>query len=298
MDIEYEVDGLVLRAKTWGNKNGYPVLGLHGWLDNACTFDKIAPLFSPDIYFIAIDLAGHGLSDHRDANSSYYLWDYAADVLKVLDVLGHKKISVIAHSMGTGIACVLASAISSVIEKMVFIDGLGPPFVAQKEEEVVINFYRAIRQLRMAKKTKLYGFSSPETAQFSSVTAAIEDRVNNPIGKISHNAVANLLNRALVKLPNGYRWSHDPRIVLPERYRITESQAQAFIQAITCQTLIVLGKQGLFSKGMFKARLSKFQQGKIHWMEGGHHLHLEESHDKIALLINEFLQKEINNENY
>ncbi|CAG7829321.1 unnamed protein product, partial [Allacma fusca] len=42
-----------IAGKAWGNKNGFPVLGLHGWLDNAGTFDTIAPLFLDSMYFVA-----------------------------------------------------------------------------------------------------------------------------------------------------------------------------------------------------------------------------------------------------
>ena len=33
-------------GKAWGDPNGKPILGLHGWLDNAGTHDHIAPLLN------------------------------------------------------------------------------------------------------------------------------------------------------------------------------------------------------------------------------------------------------------
>ena len=60
----------------WGSKTKQPVLALHGWQDNAGTWDKLSPYLLPEISILAIDLPGHGLSSHYPPGQMYYLfWD-------------------------------------------------------------------------------------------------------------------------------------------------------------------------------------------------------------------------------
>ena len=40
-----------IAGKAWGDPGGKPILGLHGWLDNAGTFDHLAPLIN-EVSFI------------------------------------------------------------------------------------------------------------------------------------------------------------------------------------------------------------------------------------------------------
>ncbi len=71
-------------AVPWGNvaglaygpSDGDPVLGLHGWLDNANTFIEVAKYLTPGIRFVAIDLPGHGFSSHKPPGSSYTMFNY------------------------------------------------------------------------------------------------------------------------------------------------------------------------------------------------------------------------------
>ena len=63
--ISFKVPWGEIAAKAWGPEDGKPFLGLHGWLDNANTFDTLAPLLPENIRFIAIDFPGHGKSSHR-----------------------------------------------------------------------------------------------------------------------------------------------------------------------------------------------------------------------------------------
>ena len=65
---EFALPGLTLAAQVWGRRGGTPVLALHGWLDNASTFDLLAPLV-PECELVALDLAGHGRSGFRSPDA-------------------------------------------------------------------------------------------------------------------------------------------------------------------------------------------------------------------------------------
>ena len=63
-ELELQTPYLRLSARAWGPPDGVPVLALHGWLDNAASFDPLASLL-PGVRLVAVDLPGHGGSDHR-----------------------------------------------------------------------------------------------------------------------------------------------------------------------------------------------------------------------------------------
>ncbi len=143
-----DLDGVEIAVRCWGPEDGIPVLALHGWLDNAASFDRLAPLLD-GCFVVAPDLAGHGRSDHRRDDSGYYLWEHAEDMLAVVDSLGLGHFHVLAHGMGTGIASLLA-ALTSSIASMVFLDGMGAPFTVAEDDRVA-HLARAYRLKRMVR---------------------------------------------------------------------------------------------------------------------------------------------------
>jgi len=77
-DIEIALPHLRLAACSWGDPALPPLLALHGWLDNAASFERLAPLLCEHFHIVAIDLAGHGRSQHRPAGLWYHYIDYPA----------------------------------------------------------------------------------------------------------------------------------------------------------------------------------------------------------------------------
>lgn len=289
-DLQFRARGLNIKARQFGNPEGVKVLGLHGWLDNANTFELFAP-FLEHIHLIAIDLPGHGLSDHRAAHTSYYLWEYVNDVMEILKQLEWDKPNILAHSMGTGVATVLAAAFPEKVGKLCFLDGLGPAFVTEDDEGILSFYKKSVRQLNLAYKTHLYGFSTDENfASFKTEEEAIQNRMNGFAGRISRRASETLVQRSLIKVKHGFKWRHDPRLVLPNYFRMTEKQAQVFIKNIQAPVKIILGKEGLFADRKLQKRIDQFKDLDLVDMEGNHHFHLDLP-KKTSQIISSFFHK-------
>ncbi len=82
------------------------VLILHGFPSSSQDFHRILPALSQGRRVVLLDLPGFGLSD-KPSNYSYSLHEQADVVLLTLRALGVPAVHLLAHDMGTSIACEL-----------------------------------------------------------------------------------------------------------------------------------------------------------------------------------------------
>jgi pimeloyl-ACP methyl ester carboxylesterase len=88
----------VLAGKWWGDRSLQPVLGLHGWEDNANTFDNLVPLLSIPS-FLSIDIMGHGLSSPFPAVGAHHFVDVVVLLRRIADYFKWTKISIIGNNL-------------------------------------------------------------------------------------------------------------------------------------------------------------------------------------------------------
>ena len=278
-EIRLQLPHIELAARVYGPVDGRPVLALHGWLDNAASFARLAPRLG-GLRIVALDLAGHGHSDHRPAGASYALWDYAHDVLQVAEQLGWPRFSLLGHSMGAIVALLLAASMPERVERLALIDGLVPP--TGEAEQAVANLGQALRgQLSLSSKRK---------PVYPSLERAAEVRQRG-VGLVSLEAAQLLAQRGLMPVPGGYTWRTDARLTLTSPLRLTLAHVQAFVAALQCPAHLVLAEQGLLVARDGLQDLLAGSNIQVQRLPGGHHLHLddEQGAQLVAACFNPFL---------
>ncbi len=277
---EFRINGLTHRAKMWGPEDGKPVIALHGWLDNANTYDVIAPLL-PSLRICSLDLAGHGHSDHRPGWGQYYFFEYVYDVLEIAAQLGWETFSLMGHSMGAHIAAITAGTEPEKIEQLMLIEGFGPPshFAPAVIPEMNRKMYQRICKLR--------GKDAPV---YPSLDAMVKARVAG-FFKINESAARILTERSCVSKGDGYTWRMDPKLKLMSPAMISHEQFCEFIKQITAPTCLILADKGVpHTKELLDERIQSHQQLRIEKLQGGHHLHLEEQGSEVAEIVADFFQ--------
>ncbi|NXW79626.1 SEHL2 protein, partial [Hirundo rustica] len=158
-------------AKAWGHLEGDPVLCLHGWLDNANTFDKLIPLLPRGYYYVAMDFSGHGLSSHRPAGCPYHFLDYVTDVRRVAAALQWKRFTLMGHSMGNfSFSCFFISPQFSflypeMVDKLILLESLGFLLAPEDTEAWLKSKRRVIdRLLSLEAKQQTPKARSPKAA--------------------------------------------------------------------------------------------------------------------------------------
>ena len=270
------IPGLTINARVWGEPEGIPVLGMHGWMDNAATFDLLAPLL-PWMHLVSVDLPGHGFSDHLPPCSNYLSVERAFQMQQVADQLGWNSFSIMGHSLGGIVGQIMAAIFPNRIEKLVIIDAFGP--ITKPADTIV-------EQLRQhhAMCSKLVGHSLYPTLEY-----AAENRVKSSFtGAISLKAAETLVAGGTEKTARGYAWTFDTRLHTTSPYYLTPEQSQAILNHITTPCLLIEAEKGILDPERKKAlNIEQYQNVKIVRLPGGHHLHLDDP-APVAKVITEW----------
>ncbi|MCQ4290906.1 alpha/beta hydrolase [Pseudomonas stutzeri] len=277
-EVRLSLPHLEVAAHLYGPDDGKPVIALHGWLDNAATFSRLAPRLQ-GLRIVALDLPGHGHSDHRPIGAGYNIWDYAHDVLQVAEQFGWQHFSLLGHSMGAIVSVLLAGALPERVERLALIDGV-IPYTGEADS--------APQKLGSALEA-LLAVNDKRKPVYASFDQAVQARMKG-VGAVSREAAEMLAQRGLMPVPGGYTWRTDPRLMLPSAMRLTRAHALAFVDRVACPTSLVLAEQGL----MTQPELLELVEGfpfDIRRLAGGHHLHLDDDigAEAVATAFNSFL---------
>lgn len=267
-EIRLSLPHIELAAHIFGPEDGLPVIALHGWLDNANSFARLAPKLE-GLRIVALDLAGHGHSDHRPCGAGYSLADYAFDVLRVAEQLGWKRFALLGHSLGAIISVVIAGAFPERITHLALIDGIllrsGPA------EDAAQQIGKALQaQLDLKNKHK---------SVHPTLERAIEARMKGMVA-VSREAAELLALRGLMPVPGGYSWRSDSRLTLPSPVRLTDEQAMSFVRRVACPTTLVVAEQGML---IDHPELLERLPFILERLAGGHHLHLNDEAGAILV---------------
>ncbi len=279
--IERKIDlgYLTVAAKCWGDPSARPVLALHGWLDNAASFDSLAPLLE-DCYVVVVDMPGHGQSDYLPEGVNYHLTDAVANTLRLLDALQWERATLMGHSMGASIATLLAGSFPARVERLILLDAIGP--LSEKIAKGPERLGRAV--------TKLLAAGKKQRTVYPDLATMAKSRSKND--RITLEAAHLLAMRGAQAVEGGYSWCFDRRLLLPSMTYFNEEQVAVFLSAIEAAVFLLTAKDGLMAdNSLIDQRIAEVSNIVHTTMDGHHHVHMDRS-DFVAKLINQFLAEE------
>lgn len=275
---QFNINGRLMAARCWHDSSKPPLLALHGWLDNAATFDLLAPALS-DYYVVALDFAGHGYSAPRTKGTRYHMLDHIDDVLAVVEQLGWQQFTLLGHSMGAGVASMFSAALPERVSKLVMIEGLGP-YTGKAEE--------AVKYLRTALLEWQEFDDQPRL--IPSMDVAVQARMNGllPVGR---RASELLCARGTREVDGGLVWTTDKRLRLSSPARFSEEQVCAFMAGISVPTLLIMAEKTLpfINLADYEKRMAAHPSLTLVRLPGGHHLHVDDNVDGVIAAVQTFL---------
>ncbi|MCB1692950.1 MAG: alpha/beta hydrolase [Pseudomonadales bacterium] len=280
-ELCFEVLGLRIHARQWGNPEGIPTIGLHGWLDNANTFNRLAPLL-PELNLIALDFAGHGLSDHRPEGVHYHPIYDIQEVLAVANELNWHHFTLIGHSMGASIASELAAMFPDRVRASVHVDGFLATGGASPESRIEQTRLAIEKILKPHHQAKIF----PDVESMARRVVEATDQ--------SMEAAIELVSRGHKEVEGGITWRTDPRIRYPTPLRHGRDQINLLLKDSTSPALLIVAEQGdKWYQGEIGLAAEHHPNLRIERMAGTHHIHLEPAYvEKVAQLTRDFLALE------
>jgi pimeloyl-ACP methyl ester carboxylesterase len=262
---EIELDGARHAFLEYGPPDGPVVVCLHGWLDNAASFAPLAGQLS-EYRLLALELAGHGHSEHRPAGRPYHHMDWVLDVLRVTEALGLPRFALMGHSMGAGVAALVAGTQPQRVGSLILIEGTGPR--PTQPEDVP----RVLEQ-HLSAERRAAGVP-PRTRPARFETAVRARLVSSPV---SRRAAELLALRGTCPVGDGVLWRNDTRLSHLQPMIFSEAQILGFLSRIAAPTLLIAAEDGIrYNADLVAARRAAIPKLTAVTVPGRHHVHMDD----------------------
>lgn len=266
----------MVAGKWWGNTNEQPVVALHGWQDNAGTYDPLLEFLPGSTPVLALDLPGHGFSSHYHDGMLYHFSSFVIVIRRVLNYYNwQRKLTIMGHSGGGVIAFVFASIYSELVNTLITLDAVKP--LTLKDPHSIPKLGRRIDTIISKSKRKL-----GENSKY--MLKEIQNRwVESTKGSLTLEAVEILSKRGVqLDVESGqYYLTRDPKLKLNALQHFDEDQYLEMANSIKCNFLAIrfnesrFVKESLTNSHTFVEAVSKTATSfKLVSVEGDHHAHL------------------------
>ncbi len=248
-------DGVRIFGKSLGS--GPLHLLVHGLGGASVDFDPHLQWMSAYGTVVAIDLRGHGLSDHPEDSGAYSLHRMASDLVEVVDLLGLDLHCLIGHSMGGMVVRRAILDLGLPPQRLVLFNTTGGPLPR-------ITPALADAGAEVLKKEGVPGFRSlMERLDPLGTPAAAHFRSTHP----EYAAVQD------------WRWEHISAVMyatmISEIARLPDENAR--MSAIQCPTLIMVGEEDLPFVGPSNALAAAIPNARfVQLKDAGHQAQLHQ----------------------
>lgn len=267
-ELSFKVQGSTYAAMEWPGDGALTILALHGWLDNALSFSKLAPYLTPH-RVISVDLSGHGLSGWRSADATYNLWDDLPQLVEIVNQLNLDRVVLMGHSRGAAIAVLLAGVLSERVHALIMIDGLLATFFDQRN---------ALQQLKNFIRDKKK-YAQRDERYFRSEAEFIARRCSYGFDE---NSGRLLVPRALETTALGLRLRSDPRLFGASANGFRQQQRRDIYSGIAVPALGIFAgtdesPTNDYRKAMLEEAKTDMPRLQTERYLGTHHLHMDNS---------------------
>jgi pimeloyl-ACP methyl ester carboxylesterase len=282
----FTFNGFSYAGQLWGDDGGLPVIALHGWLDNSGSFTRLAPQLR-GVQCLAVDLSGHGLSDHKTGLDDYSLWSDSAAIYAIADEMGWDRFALIGHSRGAMMSLLISAAYPQRISHLIMIDAIMPPLVESDGliERMTHSFEEVDRRIKR------------QATQFSSRQDAITARCMSRYAPVIEETSIQLAQRGLSESAGRFYWHADSKLWSLSAIGLSADMLQAFVKPISdtgVPCLLLLGKEGLVTQSSPEfveqcQQLAAQISARTDYFDDGHFLHMEKAAEEVAQTIQLFL---------
>lgn len=246
-----EVAGATISFRCWGPPGDGAVL-VHGATAHAGWWDHLAPLLADGRRIVAVDLSGHGDSDHRPR---YQTIEWAEEVLAAAvggGVTGQPVL--IGHSMGGQVSMACAAEHGDSVAGVVTIDSRSP---RRSGEQLATNRQRATKPRRVYDSVELALTHFHPIPPDPFVLPYVERHV---------------AAQSLRRVSGGWTWKFDPGIYL------RELPTEGFLSSVRSPVALLRSEFGLLAPDEDSAILEALQDDPIcvDLPAAGHHAMLDQ----------------------